>query len=825
MFLERAAKFVATRLPRGGTGRNAMWLLCGQGVGLVVTLIATPIQLDRMGSERYGIVVVTAAALSSLMLLDGGTGWAVQRAVPWHRARGDTEHARGLAASGLLLTVSIGSLIGMVVWLLAGDIVNLFQISDDVRPVAVSAFRVTAVVIPLSLLLGVFGSLARSAGLFWATAVSSAFVMSALNIAWAVIAGDANDVVLVVKAQFVITVVGVVWLFSVLSISAPDYLFPFRPTLRAARELLSFGGRSAAGPASLSILNQADKIGLAAVLPVSVLPAYSIPFSIALRITVVSSSLAGVLLPRLAAISSLGDTAEARRVGMAALRVVALASATIAVTCAFAGGAFLDLWVSPDFADQAWGPLIALAVGFSVLATGSVGQAMLDAAGRPGTNASLTASGAFLGLGLGIGLAAIFGTALAGAIGVATGLVVIGIGALVLSRRLVMRVSSHELALSVLTPWAVLGAAGVARLRAEPARLGAALADHRDGRRDGRDRGGRGGLPNGTVEKPPDDVTAEVAAAVVAQRDLQIAKEGRQRAPTSHAPVAEPFLPHHVGNVARSHGRPVGAALKACPGRVCQLVDDLGGYGDAVALAQIAQGARHDQRYLASACPIDEVGPGDVAARDDLRCIGHPTDRPRVPRLHTVNARAHESRRRVRCTRWRAADLQRHGLRPEVVVGLTPSQAVPVEIQPALCVVPEVRGMEHAQCRARTRPIRNPVLTGEDAHRVPRAVRMDQDVQVRHGTRAQIAVVEDRDRSALQYEGLDTCPLQLGNGGSDAREQDLVVRPPESVDALQARHRLVLDPDGGEAAVGEGQQPLRFGIHEIDNRPSPPEFP
>ena len=54
----RVSGVVAQRLPPGGTGRNAAWLLGGQLLSLAATLIATPIQLDRMGAERYGIVVV-----------------------------------------------------------------------------------------------------------------------------------------------------------------------------------------------------------------------------------------------------------------------------------------------------------------------------------------------------------------------------------------------------------------------------------------------------------------------------------------------------------------------------------------------------------------------------------------------------------------------------------------------------------------------------------------------------------------------------------------------------------------------------------------------
>jgi O-antigen/teichoic acid export membrane protein len=174
----------------------------------------------------------------------------------------------------------------------------------------------------------------------------------------------------------------------------------------------------------------------------------------------VSPSVVGVPLPRMAAVASTGDSAETRRLGLTALRVIALASATLAVTCAFAGGAFLELWVDADFADEAWGPLIALSLGFGVLATGAVGQALLDASGRAGLNAALTAAGAGVALALGLGLAAAFDSASGAAIGVATGLSIIGLLALELSRRTVLGLSRSVMFRVVGLPWLGLAAAG-----------------------------------------------------------------------------------------------------------------------------------------------------------------------------------------------------------------------------------------------------------------------------------------------------------------------------------------------------------------------------
>jgi O-antigen/teichoic acid export membrane protein len=458
----RVEEELAGRLPPGGSARNAAWLFGGQVIGLAVTLVATPIQLEQMGAERYGVVVITAAALNSLLLVDIGAGWAVMRAVPWHRARGDDEHARRLAGSGLVLGLLAACVIGAAVWVFADEITGVFRLSASARPDAEAAFRVLAFTLPLTVTYSIAASVARAAGLFPLVAAMSTFTIVALNVYWAVVAGEPNDVVLVARGQLVIAAIAVTTMLIGVHHGARAYLFPLRASLTAVRELLSFGGKSATGMASLLVLLQADKVALAAVLPVSVLPAYSIPFSIALRITVTSSALGTVLLPRFSALSSLGDAGEMRRVGMRALRVLTIASATLAVTCAFAGGAFLELWVDSDFAQDAWGPLVLLAVGFATLAIGSVGQAMLDATGRPGINAAMTVTGAALGMGLGIGLAAVFETALAAAAGVSAGLCFIGVGALALSRRLVMGIPRRTLLRVVGIPWASLAAAGAA---------------------------------------------------------------------------------------------------------------------------------------------------------------------------------------------------------------------------------------------------------------------------------------------------------------------------------------------------------------------------
>ena len=62
------------RAAAAGTGGNALWLFGAQVAALVVTFVATPVELHQMGAERYGIVVVLAALTGYL-----GDRWGFDR--------------------------------------------------------------------------------------------------------------------------------------------------------------------------------------------------------------------------------------------------------------------------------------------------------------------------------------------------------------------------------------------------------------------------------------------------------------------------------------------------------------------------------------------------------------------------------------------------------------------------------------------------------------------------------------------------------------------------------------------------------------------------
>jgi O-antigen/teichoic acid export membrane protein len=445
----------------GGTRRDALWLFGSQLVAIVATFVATPIELDRMGEERYGIVVVLSAAVGYVGLLDIGAAWAVMRFVPWHRERQDDAAAQRVVAAAALVSLGVGTAVGAVVFALADPLSSVLDVSSSSEGETVRALRVTAVSVPILLLVSVFSGLGRAVGMFPLVGVVSAGQVVVLNAVWVAVAGTSDDVVKVLVAQLLIGCAAIAITASGIKLRRQWALRPRIPRWETLREITGFGSKTSSGQAGLGLLIAADKPVLGSVIPVASVPFYSIPFALAVRITLVSSSVSSAVFPPAVAALARGDQAEFARLRERAFTVVGLVSGLLAVNCAFGGRPLLDWWLGSGFAEDGWPALAILGVGFGVLACGSIGSVLLDAAGRPGAAAILMLTGGILGLALSGSLAALWDSPVAASAGTATGLAIIGLGGIELARRLSTPVGRTRSFLLVFRAWLPLAAAGL----------------------------------------------------------------------------------------------------------------------------------------------------------------------------------------------------------------------------------------------------------------------------------------------------------------------------------------------------------------------------
>jgi O-antigen/teichoic acid export membrane protein len=449
----------------GSIRRDALWLLVSQAGALIATFIATPIELSRMGYEHYGLVVVLSAAVSYVGMFDIGASWGVMRFVPWHRARGSDLSVQRVVAAAFVISLGVGSVLGGLVVVLAPTLGSLLDASAPTRGEITNAVRITGVFVPVFLVSSMFSGLGRAVDMFALVGLVAAGQVIALNIVWVVVAGSSDDVVKVLIGQAVIGILAIAVTAACIKVFRGWALRPRAPDRQALRQITGFGAKTSSGQAGLGLLMTADKPVLASIMPVGIIPAYSIPYALAVRITLVSSSVSSAVFPPLVAALASEKLRLFASLRERTLTIVGVISGLLAVNCVFAGQPLLEWWLGPKLASSGWQALAVLGVGFGILACGSIGNVLLDAAGRPGAAATVMVCGGIGGLALAGALAALFDTATAPSVGTCAGLSFIGLVNLELARNLVVPLSRRRLILMVFGRWIpVIAVATILRL-------------------------------------------------------------------------------------------------------------------------------------------------------------------------------------------------------------------------------------------------------------------------------------------------------------------------------------------------------------------------
>lgn len=95
---------------------------------VIVVLAITPLLLDRLGLDRFGIWSVALVVLSTLRLLDGGIAASMMRFYAIHAAEDERVDAGRLLAGSLLFLALVGAVLTAVMFPLAPSLVDVINV-------------------------------------------------------------------------------------------------------------------------------------------------------------------------------------------------------------------------------------------------------------------------------------------------------------------------------------------------------------------------------------------------------------------------------------------------------------------------------------------------------------------------------------------------------------------------------------------------------------------------------------------------------------------------------------------------------------------------
>jgi O-antigen/teichoic acid export membrane protein len=363
--------------------------IVGTGSPLLVAVFAIPILIDRLGTERFGVLTIVWMLIGYLSLFDFGIGRALTKLVAERLGSPQRGEVPGLLGTGLVLMVGLGLVGAVFTAAVAPRVVDgVLMIPPELRQETLHALYLLAVALPVvTLTTGLRGALEAYHRFDLVNAVRTplgifTFAGPLLVLPFSIDLAAIVGVLLVGRGL----AAAVQWAF--IRRIVPETGSGLRLDRASIPVLLRFGGWMTVSSTISPLMVYMDRFLIGALLGMTAVAYYATPYEIVTKLWLIPTALLAVLFPAFSAGIRERDPQMPRLFGHALLAVfLVLAPVTLALVTY--GNEALRLWVGDEFASNSTVVLQWLAVGVLINSLAQVPFTVLQGGGRPDITAKL----------------------------------------------------------------------------------------------------------------------------------------------------------------------------------------------------------------------------------------------------------------------------------------------------------------------------------------------------------------------------------------------------------------------------------------------------
>ncbi|HSP89242.1 MAG TPA: oligosaccharide flippase family protein, partial [Ignavibacteriaceae bacterium] len=129
--------------------KNTIYNLLGYGIPLVFAVILLPFLIKGLGDERFGILNLIWIIIGYASFLDFGIGKSLTKIIAEKVSLNQAIQIPPIFWTSLFLMLSISVLSAIVLSFLIPSLVNIFNISKNVKQETINVFYILAISIPI----------------------------------------------------------------------------------------------------------------------------------------------------------------------------------------------------------------------------------------------------------------------------------------------------------------------------------------------------------------------------------------------------------------------------------------------------------------------------------------------------------------------------------------------------------------------------------------------------------------------------------------------------------------------------------------------------
>lgn len=364
----------------------AFWGLASWALPLAIVFIISPKLLHLLGAERFGVLMIALVTPLIAVQLDLGITTAAVRGLAAQMSSGKVDAGRTLFTLAVTLAL-IGFVLGAALWAAAPRVSNALGFAATLGPAhSVELIRVCALWAMISLAALVPGLVARAGqALVLISIVQTAVAVSLWLGAWMLLR-QGMTLVHVIGLAIVLTVLSAgVTLLAIRSMI--DWRGPVRFAGKALTEDARFSAGMFAAQAAGTLVNQGDRLLVAALGSTGMAGLYALCMNIANKSVAAVVAINSFVLPHAASLRAAGRADATPGLLHALERAVMVLIAPLLVPGLLLAETFLRLWLGSFATPELATAFRIMLIAFAILSLSVPISSVLVGSGDAGLNA------------------------------------------------------------------------------------------------------------------------------------------------------------------------------------------------------------------------------------------------------------------------------------------------------------------------------------------------------------------------------------------------------------------------------------------------------
>lgn len=396
------------------TLRNGIANLLGGLLPATVVVFTTPYVVNTLGEATYGILTLITAIIGYFAIIDINVTAGSVKYVAEHHATGNIRLRNQTLSSGFVLYLLIGLLGAILILVFSETLINdIFSVPESLRAEAGATLNLAAFGFLFGQTQVYLNSVPQAIRRYDKSAFAESIFGTLTPLSVMLVLWLGYGLFEVVLVRIAASILNILLLCQIIHRLMPDVAFelPDRETLS---ELGRFSGFAYLNRLASIVYAQGDKLILGALVSMSALTHYAVPFMLVNRVFSLSYRLGGVMFPVASALAVNKEIDRLRDLYLYGARYIFFVNCVLAVLLITLAQEILLYWIGSSMAVS--GTIIMILIALSSLVDSLTNAPSLinDGLGKPQITGSFAISRAIVGVSLTLVLVSTYGVLGAG---------------------------------------------------------------------------------------------------------------------------------------------------------------------------------------------------------------------------------------------------------------------------------------------------------------------------------------------------------------------------------------------------------------------------